>query len=55
MSKAKKIVMQYMDESEFEENLERAANDRPVKWAKTPSIEACNRWKNICRRRGIKI
>lgn len=53
MSEAKKIVLEYMDAEEFEKNLDRVANDRPVKWAKTPSLEACVRWENICRRHGV--
>lgn len=54
MSEAKRLVLKYMDNSEFQKNIERAANGRRVLWKKTPSIDAEIAWIRILRRHGVK-
>ena len=54
MSDAKRLVLKYMDKDEFQANIERAARGRPIKWKRTPSVEAEISWIRILRRHGVK-
>lgn len=60
---ARKLVKSYMSPSasweEFEDildrQIERVANDKYVSWQRTPSVEADETFKNICRRAGVSV